>query len=102
MKPKILVILASTRQNRAGEGIAKWVMSELVKRSDADYELVDLRDFKLPYFDYATPASMLTEYPTEIETQWAEKVDEADGYIVVTAEYTHRLPAVLQRAFDLP
>ena len=44
----ILIILASTREGRAGEKVAQWVEKLAMARSDFASELVDLRDWPLP------------------------------------------------------
>ena len=45
---KIAIILGSTRPGRNGEAVAKWVYEVAKKRSDAEFELVDIKDFNLP------------------------------------------------------
>ncbi len=98
---KIKVILSSTRQGRAGEKFAQWVMDELTKRTDAEYELLDLRDYQFPYYDDELPASMLQiPYELEVRRKWSEKIAGADGFIIITPEYNHGYPAVLKSALD--
>jgi NAD(P)H-dependent FMN reductase len=48
---RIAIILGSTRPGRKGEAVAKWVYEIAQKRSDADFELVDVKDFNLPLLD---------------------------------------------------
>ncbi len=45
---RIGIVLGSTRPNRNGEQVAKWVYDMASRRSDAEFELVDLRDYPLP------------------------------------------------------
>jgi hypothetical protein len=45
------IILGSTRPGRNGEAVAKWVYDIASSRTDAAYELVDLRDHPLPHLD---------------------------------------------------
>ena len=52
---RIGIILGSTRPNRNGEQVAKWVYETAALRSDADFELVDLRDYPLPHLDEPLP-----------------------------------------------
>jgi NAD(P)H-dependent FMN reductase len=94
----IYIILGSTREGRKGEKVAKWVHSVAASRSDLDIELVDLRDWSLPFVHNAdTPAS--GKY--NVETQkWADKIAQADGFLIVTPEYNHGYPAVLKNALD--
>jgi len=98
---KIHVILASTREKRFGDKLARYLFDELSKRNDVEAELVDLRDWPLPFFDAPT-APALTKEPSshEIVNRWAAKIREADGYLVVTPEYNHGYPAVLKNAID--
>jgi NAD(P)H-dependent FMN reductase len=95
------VILASTRPGRFGEKPAAWIMDRLSARADMHAELVDLRDYPLPIFDRpSSPARTLREYPNEEIAAWGRKVDEADGFIVLTPEYNHGYPASLKNALD--
>ena len=50
-------------------------------------ELLDLRDYPLPFFDEPiSPARFHGTYPNLIAAAWAKKIDEADGYIIVSPE----------------
>ncbi len=101
MKPKVLVILGSTREGRRGEKVAKWAMSILSKRNDADYELVDLRDWDFSFYNLPTsPSTEKGVYQSEIQKKWGKKIDSADGYIMITPEYNHGYSAVLKNAID--
>lgn len=96
--PHILVIFGSTRQARRGEVVTNWLMDRLATRTDATFELVDLRDVPLPFFDSPDWAGHGHIAP-EAE-QWAAQVERADGFIFVTPEYNHGYPAVLKNAID--
>lgn len=98
---KIQVIIGSTRQGRFSEQPAKIIFEQLQKRSEVESELIDLRDWPLPFFD--EPKSPLTSggvYTNKLAEKWADKIGEADGYIIVTPEYNHGYPAVLKNALD--
>jgi NAD(P)H-dependent FMN reductase len=97
--PNIQVILGSTRQGRSGEKVARWFMSHAEARADIDVELVDLRDWPLPFFDQQMPP-MMGGYSDPEQQRWAEQVARADGYVLVTPEYNHGYPAVLKNALD--
>jgi NAD(P)H-dependent FMN reductase len=98
---RIQVIIGSTRPNRFGDRPARWVADQLGARDDLDVELVDLRDYPLPFFAHPQPpARTLREYPDEATARWGAKVDEADGFVFVTSEYNHGYPASLKNALD--
>jgi NAD(P)H-dependent FMN reductase len=98
-KPKIAVIIGTTRATRFGEKPAKWIHGLAAARGDMDLELVDLRDYPMPFFDEpATNAWMPSK--NEVALRWQKKVAEFDGYIFVTAEYNRGVPGVLKNALD--
>ena len=98
-KPKIAVIITSTRDVRFGEKPARWIYDTASQRDDMEFEIVDLRDFPLPFFnEKASNAWVPTE--NEVGQQWQKKVAEYDGYIFVVAEYNRSITAVLKNALD--
>lgn len=97
----ILVIIGTTRINRASEGVANWVMKNLPETKYSSYELVDLRDWNLPFFDEAIPPlASKGSYENKVAQKWLEKAKNADGFLIVTGEYNHSIPAVLKNAMD--
>ncbi|MGW5664152.1 NADPH-dependent FMN reductase [Streptomyces sp. NPDC003758] len=96
---RIGIILGSTRPNRNGEQVAKWVYDAATQRGDAEFELVDLRDYPLPHLDEPLPPSM-GQYQNEHTKEWAEKIASFDGFIMVTPEYNHSTSGVLKNAID--
>jgi NAD(P)H-dependent FMN reductase len=98
-KPKIGVIISSTRPTRFGDKPAKWIADHAAKRGDIDVEVVDLADYPLPLFDApASDAWMPT--PNEIAAKWQAKLNEFDGYIFVVAEYNRSITGALKNAID--
>jgi NAD(P)H-dependent FMN reductase len=96
---RIAIIIGSTRPGRNGEAVAKWVYEIAQKRSDAEFELVDIKDFNLPLLDEPVPPS-LGQYSKEHTKVWAAKVDSFDAYVFVTPEYNHGTSAALKNAID--
>ncbi len=96
---KIAIILGSTRPGRNGEAVAKWVYDVAQKRSDAAFELVDIKDFNLPLLDEPMPPIM-GQYSKAHTKTWAAKIDSFDGYVFVTPEYNHGIPGALKNAID--
>jgi NAD(P)H-dependent FMN reductase len=96
---RIGIILGSTRPNRNGEQVARWVYDIAAGRTDAEFELVDLRDYPLPHLDEPLPPS-LGQYQNEHTKQWADKIASFDGFVFVTPEYNHSTSGVLKNAID--
>ncbi|MEV8375238.1 NAD(P)H-dependent oxidoreductase [Kribbella sp. NPDC056861] len=97
--PKIAIILGSTRPGRNGEAVANWVLDIAKQRSDAEFELVDIAEYKLPHLDEAVPPSM-GQYTQPHTLAWAEKIGSFDGYVFVTPEYNHSTSGALKNAID--
>jgi len=96
---RIAIIIGSTRPGRNGEAVAKWVYEIAQKRNDAEFELVDIKDFNLPLLDEPVPPS-LGQYTKEHTKAWAAKIDSFDAYVFVTPEYNHGTSAALKNAID--
>lgn len=98
-KPNIAIIMSSTRAGRFADRPAHWIRDLAVARGDMAVELIDLRDFPMPFFD--EPASNAwVPSRNEEAVRWQHKVAQFDGYIFVTAEYNRGVPAVLKNALD--
>ena len=98
-KPKIALIIGSTRKTRFADKPAQWMLKQAQARDDMTVELVDLRDFNLPLFD--EPASnmwMPSSDPQAIA--WQQKLAGYDGFIFVVAEYNHSVTGALKNAMD--
>jgi NAD(P)H-dependent FMN reductase len=96
---KIAIILGSTRPGRNGEAVSKWIYEIARRRSDANFELLDIKDYNLPLLDEPIPPSM-GRYTKEHTKTWSSKNDSFDGYVFVTAEYNHGIPGALKNAID--
>lgn len=98
-KLKIGVIISSTRPTRFGEVPAKWILEKANERPEIEAELVDLRDFDLPFFDeMASNAWMPSQNPEAV--RWQKKIGEFDGFIFVVAEYNRAVTGALKNALD--
>ena len=96
---RIAVVLGSTRDARFGDTPARWLVDLAAARDDLDVELVDLRDFDLPFFNEAASNLWVpSEDPHAV--RWQQTVAEFDGYVFVTAEYNRSVPGALKNALD--
>jgi len=96
---KIAIIIGSTRPGRKAEAVARWVHGIAKRRGDAEFELVDIKDFNLPLLDEAVPPSM-GQYSQPHTKAWAAKVASFDAYVFVTPEYNHAPSGALKNAID--
>src|SRR3546814_242126 len=97
--PKIAVIISSTRDARFGDKPARWIYDAASQRTDIETELVDLRDWPLPFFNEAA-SNAWTPTKDDVGQRWQKKVAEFDGYIFVVAEYNRSITAALKNALD--
>jgi len=97
---KIAVVIGSTREGRMTDKLAKWVAEEVKKESEV--EVVDLRDYPMPFFDEAiSPRYNPGRKPSPEVQKWLDKIAEFDGYVLVTPEYNRATSAVLKNALDM-
>ncbi len=98
---KVKVILGSTRQNRFSEKPGQWIERELKKNSEIEAEVLDLRDYPMPFFDEAEAPSYKTKpYSDPTVVKWTDKIADGDAFIIIAPEYNHGYPAVLKNALD--
>jgi len=98
-KPKIGIVVGSTRPNRFADKPTEWIEKIAKARGDIEVEVVDLRDYPMPFFNEAMSPAW---GPSQDETaqKWQKKVAEFDGFIFITAEYNRGPTAVLKNAID--
>jgi NAD(P)H-dependent FMN reductase len=98
-KPRIAIVIGSTRPGRYADKAANWMLAQAVLRGDLDAELLDLRDHPLPFFDEKGPLiSTTSESPAA--RRWQEALARFDGFVFVVAEYNHSVTGVLKNALD--
>jgi NAD(P)H-dependent FMN reductase len=96
---KVAIITGSTRPGRNNEAVARWAYGLAGKRTDAEFELVDIKDYNLPLLDEPVPAA-LGQYSQAHTKAWAAKIAAFDAYVFVTPEYNHGTSAALKNAID--
>ena len=98
---RLAIVVGSTRPGRRSPQVAEWVLEAAVAHlgEQAAVEVVDLAQFGLPLLDEPMPAA-IGEYRNGHTKEWAATVARFDGYIFVTPEYNHSMPAALKNAID--
>ena len=91
-KLNIGIILGSTRQGRVSPQVGEWVLKHAESRSNASYEIVDIKDYNLP---------LLGEEESDGILKWNQTLEGFDGFIFVVAEYNHAMTGALKNALDL-
>ena len=91
-KLKIGIILGSTRQGRVSPQVGEWVQGIADKRGDAEYEIVDIAEYNLPFLGTTDGSEA---------GPWNEKLAELDGFVFIAQEYNHSLTGALKNALDL-
>lgn len=99
MKPRIAVIIGSTRPTRIADMPAQWILRQAQARNDMHVEIVDLRDHPLPFFDEIASNLWMPSQNREA-VRWQETIARFDGFIFVVAEYNHSITGVLKNALD--
>ncbi|MFM2390602.1 MAG: hypothetical protein RLZZ437_2157 [Pseudomonadota bacterium] len=98
-KPKIALIIGSTRAARFADIPAKWMLAQAEARGDMDMEIVDLRDYPMPLFEEVA-SNAYVPTTNAVAVKWQKKIAEFDGYIFVVAEYNHSVTGALKNAMD--
>jgi NAD(P)H-dependent FMN reductase len=96
---KAAIIVGSTRPGRHADVVANWVLEKAQKRTDAEFEIVDIKDFDLPLLDEPAPPSR-GQYSKPHTKAWAQKIAAYDAFVFVTPEYNHAPSAALKNALD--
>ena len=99
LNPRIAVIISSTRQARFADKPTQWLMSQVEGHPDLDFELLDLRDQDLPFFDEAA-SNLWVESQDPRAVAWQQKLAGFDGFLFVVAEYNHSITGALKNALD--
>jgi len=72
------------------------------KRTDIDIQLLDLKEYALPFLnDSVAPMMRKGEITDPVLKKWSDAVTQADAFIMVVPEYNAGYPGVLKNALDL-
>ncbi len=97
----IKVIAGSTREGRFSDKAAAWIAEEIKKQKGVAVEMLDLRDYDMPFFNEPmSPSFKKKPYKNEAVARFTKKIEEGDAFIMVTPEYNHGTSGVLKNALD--
>jgi len=92
-KMNIGIILGSTREGRLSPQVGQWVKEYADQRDDAFYEIIDIKDYRLPLLGESSDVEGITK--------WNKKLATLDGFVFIAQEYNHSMAASLKNALDL-
>lgn len=97
----VKVIAGSTREGRFSDKAAAWIAGEIKKQEGVEVEVIDLRDYDMPFFNEPVSPSFKQEpYKNEAVARFTSKIAEGDAFVIVTPEYNHGTSGVLKNAID--
>jgi NAD(P)H-dependent FMN reductase len=99
-KPKLALIIGSTRPSRFADKPVEWFRALAAERQDVSLEVLDLRDFDLPFFADLSSELYMPSGDPKVQ-HWQQTLAGYDGFIFVTAEYNHSITGALKNALDL-
>lgn len=91
-KLNIGIVVGSTREGRVSRSVAEWVLEKASSRTDANYGILDIKEFDLPFLGTTNDMSNVAK--------WNEALSNYDGFIFVVAEYNHSITGALKNALD--
>jgi len=97
--PRLTIIIASVRDGRAGEAIARWFIERARQHGKFDVQVADLQELNLPIFN-EPHHPRLKKYVHESTKQWSAIVDGSDAFVFISAEYNYSTPPALVNALD--
>ena len=97
----IKIIAGSTREGRFSDKAATWIAEEIKKQKGVAVEVLDLRDYDMPFFNEPMSPSFKQEpYKNEAVARFTKKIEAGDAFVMVTPEYNHGTSGVLKNALD--
>lgn len=93
------IINSTVRPGRKGPLVTEWIADIARRNGDFQVEVLDLAQINLPLMDEPEHPSE-KKYIHDHTKWWSSKIDEADAFIFVTAEYDYNYPAPLRNAIE--
>jgi NAD(P)H-dependent FMN reductase len=99
---KIGIILGSTRAERLGTRVVRYILDKAADVAGAEFIALDLADYDLPFF--AEPVAPMDNRDRQVSPnvrRWLDDMASVDGYVFVVPEYNFEVPAPAKNALDL-
>lgn len=89
---RLALLLGSTRAGRFCDTIAEWAVGEISNYREFDLDVIDPAGLELPRIIEATDGPAVKAL--------AQRIGEADAFVVISPEYNHGYPAALKDLID--
>ena len=89
---KIAIVLGSTRVGRVSPSVGVWYQEIANRLGSATYDILDVKEFALPFLGESENQ--------ENVIRWNQELAKYDGFVFITPEYNHSIPAVMKNALD--
>lgn len=89
----IPIILGTAREGRESKKVSSYLEKSVTKLTDIETEVIDVKDL-----DFSGTEG------TDLKNQnqgFVEKIEKADGLVIVAPEYNHGIPGSLKMALDI-
>jgi NAD(P)H-dependent FMN reductase len=96
---KLTIVIASVREGRGGEAVARWFIERAKQHGKFDVQVADLKELLLPIVD-EPHHPRLKKYVHDSTKQWSAIVGGSDAFVFVTPEYNYSTPPALVNALD--
>ena len=99
---KIGIILGSTRAERLGTRVVRYIAGKAAGVAGAEFTVLDLADYDLPFF--CEPVAPIDNPDRQVPPnvrRWLDDMASADGYVFVVPEYNFEVPATAKNALDM-
>jgi len=98
-RPRLAILLASTRPGRQGIAVADWFREAAEKHGAFEIDFVDMAEVDLPFLDEPNHPR-LKRYEHDHTKAWSARIDAADAFVFVTPEYDYSMSPVLLNALQ--
>ncbi|MEO6537054.1 MAG: NADPH-dependent FMN reductase [Ferruginibacter sp.] len=95
---KIIILSASIRTGRKSNRVSSYFLNYIKTNEIGEAELIDLKSLDFPLFQERL---RFLEQPSPQLQDFALKIKNADGIVIVTPEYNGGYPAGLKNAIDV-
>ncbi|KAK9327020.1 flavoprotein-like protein [Lipomyces starkeyi] len=101
VRPLVYIIISSTRVNRVGPAVAKWIHTKAEATFPSlEFKIIDIMDYDLPLHSLEPHIPMTGIYKQPGTLEWSSTIVQASAFLFVTPIYNGSFPAAIKNAVD--